>query len=120
MKKLFFAALIAFPLSGANAAPKDPINNDSPVQCGAAYFLYWKLSEAEKKPDLAETYRRKFEILSAVAAPILSARGLNKEESDAYMQKHINSISDVAAQDYKALLSFKNYCDGKFPNAELK
>ncbi|WP_081161405.1 hypothetical protein [Ensifer aridi] len=80
MKKLFFATvLVALSLTGARAAPVNPKYNDSPVQCGATYFLIWKGYEQKNQQAMAEVYRRKFESLAAKAAQNLETRGLSKQ-----------------------------------------
>lgn len=92
----------------------ESIYNDYPIQCGAIYFLYWKGFEEKKKPAMAEIYRKKFESLAARAAQVLEARGLNKEDADAYMQKHIDTLAKIATDDVKPVVDFKMLCDQKF------
>jgi len=109
------AVVVGSSLISASAAPVNPQYDDYPVQCGAIYFLYWKGYLSENQPTMAEAYRRKHESLAEKAARILEARGLSKHEANAYMQKHIDRLADIAAKDTKAFVDFKRLCDGKFP-----
>lgn len=116
LQKLFFATvLVALSLTGARAAPVNPKYNDSPVQCGATYFLIWKGYEQKNQQAMAEVYRRKFESLAAKAAQNLETRGLSKHHADAYMQDHIDKLAVLADTETKAFVDFKELCDSKFP-----
>ncbi len=108
------ATLVAFPFGGARAVPMESIYNDYPIQCGATYFLFWKGFEEKKNPAMAEVYRKKFESLAARAAQVLEARGLNKKDANAYMQKHIDTLAKIASDDVKPFADFKMLCDQKF------
>ena len=106
--------LVAVQLVDAGAVQSASVYDDFPVQCGTMFFIMWKGYEMKNVPELAGEYHQKYQALIEEAESNLKARGLSKEDSDRYLQDHVDFLLTMAEKETELLSDFRRLCDSKF------
>ena len=56
--------------------------------------------------DRSTGYQRKFENLATRAEDVFARSNRSKSDAEAYLQKHVNGLSTIAAKDAKLVINF--------------
>ncbi|MGR9145678.1 hypothetical protein ACU8MP_25425 (plasmid) [Rhizobium leguminosarum] len=89
-------------------------NQEYIFQCGALYGVMMKAYEENKEYDQYRIYKEKFDTLAKNAESTFERNGKNKKEAEAYMQKHVDLLVQLAQTDGKSLPSLRVFCDKLF------
>ncbi|MCP2136669.1 hypothetical protein J2S28_003772 [Rhizobium sp. SLBN-94] len=113
---LLLVGFFTTPSYGQGSVGLGPNSNEHPFQCGAAFAImakvYKEAGDAKKSAD----YRTKFDKLAAQAEGIFEKSHRSKGDAQAYMQKHVDSLTAVAEKDATLVINFTQRCDQRFPS----
>ena len=106
---------LASPAYGQDPGRLSPNSSEHLFQCGAAFAIMAKVYQEARQMDRSTGYQAKFEKLAEQAEDVFAQSNHSKSNAEAYMQKHVDDLSAIAAKDTKLLINFSRVCDQRFP-----
>jgi hypothetical protein len=106
---------LATPSYGQESTTLSPNSSEHLFQCGAAFAIMAKVHQEAGQASRSSDYQAKFERLAAQAEDVFARSNRSKSEAEAYMQKHVDDLIAVSANDAKLVINFAGVCDQRFP-----
>lgn len=117
MHAVVFLLVVAFgtPSYGQDSAELGPIADEHSFHCGAAFALMAKVYRETGDAKISAGYQTKFDKLATQAESIFEQFKRSKSDSEASMQKHVETLTALAEEDAALAINFARLCDQRFP-----
>ncbi len=117
MRAIVLLLVVAFgtPSYGQYSAELGPNTDEHSFHCGAAFALMAKVYQETGDAKMSARYQTKFDKLATQAESIFERSQRTKSDAEAYMQKHVDSLTAVAEKDAALVINFARLCHQRFP-----
>ncbi|MGA1802660.1 hypothetical protein [Rhizobium sp. HT1-10] len=116
--KLTVAAImvgtLATPAYGQGSVGQVPEVDDRLFQCGAAFAIMSEVYKAAGNAELSTSYALQFNRLAEQAEGIFARSNRSKSDAQAYMQRHVQTLSAVADKDAKLVIGLAQVCEQRY------